>query len=176
MGTMPRVQVEKVHPALLSTSWYHHWQFMWLFVNSSLGVKNGGLFPAFPAHPSLAPSLIIRSVTHPPDCNLSTNVLTQCSWVTWVLLPYSCPISFSGSFSNLTLPSEAVLCYLHLQLTCQLCSLPALIPWPCTELCQGELQVPFWDPLPLFPSYIQRCLYTLTWRGFVQILCQYLLT
>lgn len=97
-------------------------------------------------------------------CSRNAPESPECS----CLIPVPC--SFSGSFSNLTLPSEAVLCFLHLQLTCQLCSLPALIPWPCTELCQGELQVPFWDPLPLFPSYIQRCLYTLTWRGFVQII------
>lgn len=47
------------HPAMLSRSWHHHWYFKWLFVNSSIRLKNRGLLHTLPAHPSLARSLIL---------------------------------------------------------------------------------------------------------------------
>lgn len=64
-----------------------------------------------------------------------------------------------------TLPAEAVLCHLHLQLACQLCSLPALVPWPCADLpLQGELQVPLRAFLLPVLVYIQGCVHTLAWE------------
>lgn len=131
---MPHVQVEKVHPALLTTSWHHHWQFMWLFLNSLIGMKMEACFlfslPTPPWHllllSEVLPTLLIVILAQ--MCSRNDPESPECSCL------ISVPCSFSGSFSNLTPPSEAVLYYLHLQLTCQLRSLPAFIPWPCTEL------------------------------------------
>lgn len=91
-----------------------------------------------PYPPLLGTFSYYHNVLHPPDCNLSINVFNT------MLLSHLNALSLLLShvplvavFPTFTLSSEAVLCYLHLQFTCQLCSLPDLIPWPA-QTCHSR--------------------------------------